>query len=93
MIRKNGGADLQWMHTDTAKQRKRTKMTNDEFIESFREALERLELESEVIIIGTDTKAQISIPASWGAEKTEKVFKEVHKYIHNKNKQNRKNLH
>jgi len=81
------------MHTDTAKQRKRAKMTNDEFIESFKEALERLELESEVIIVGTETNAQISIPSSWGAEKTEKVFKEVHEYIHNKNKQIRKKMH
>jgi len=78
---------------DTAKQRKRAKMTNDEFIESFKEALERLELESEVIIVGTETNAQISIPSSWGAEKTEKVFKEVHEYIHNKNKQIRKKMH
>jgi len=82
------------MHTDTAKQRKRkVKMTNAKFIELFREALERLELEAEVIVIGTETKAQISIPSSWGSEKTEKMFKEVREYIQSKNRENRKNLH
>jgi len=81
------------MHTDTAKQRKRAKMTNDEFIESFKEALERLELESEVIITGEDSKIQLAVPLSWGAEKTGKVFKEVRDYIQNKNKQNRKKMH
>ena len=89
---------------DTAKQRKRAKMTKDEiakmtkdeFIESFKEALERLGLESEVIVTRTgttDNSVQFSIPQSWGAEKTEKVFNTVREYMQNKNKQNREKMH
>lgn len=65
------------------------KLTKDEFIELFKQALERLGLESEVIVTKTgttDNSVQFSIPLSWGAEKTEKVFNTVREYMHDREK-------
>lgn len=61
-------------------------MTDAEFIEALSEAVERLDLESEVRI----SEKGMSIPRSWGPEKTEKIFTEIYKYIQHKN---RKTLH
>ena len=66
--------------------RKRVIMTNAEFIEAFNEAVEKLDLELEVMI----GEEGISIPQSWGPEKTQKIFTKIFKYIQHKS---RKTLH
>lgn len=69
---------LQWMHMDTAKQRKKTKMTDDEFIQLFTEIVNKLGLESDISI----EEDMIGFPVGkWSREETERILSTISDYV------------
>jgi len=76
---------LQWMHMDTAKQRKRAKMKNKEPIDAdiLREACEACGVE---VYEDEDGPAGIIIPKMSSREDIENMFYNLEKYIEDRKK-------